>query len=647
MVAFLSFGCSRPVKGRVLVLGLDGLDPDEVSRLSDEGKLPNLVRLAERGVSGRVLSLKPYLSPLLWTTIATGRKALDHGITNFTTVDPATGIEVPMTSAARRVPAIWNIASDAGRKVGVVGWWATWPPEPVNGFVVSDRTAYHFLSKPGGEKRTPLADAVYPPSLATRIEGMVKRPSDIGKTDLLPFADVSDDELARPFDFREDLSHLRWALAAAESTRTIGLTLWKEEAPDLLLLYVEAPDSISHLFGHLHRRAGLAGELAGQSRRWGGAVEAIYRWADRFVGEGLAAVDAAGPDATLVVVSDHGFALGVLPDDPAVTRDPHRATASSHRPEGVLMVAGGRVRSGSHFSPASLLDLAPTLLALVGVPPSREMPGRVLGEVFTNLPEPDRVASYTRRTPAAAPSPASATGPADQADQAAVEHLRNLGYLGGPGAVKADRNLAALHFEEGHFREAASIYFQMTSRDPEDVVSRTGLAASLAGMGRFDDALREAGEVLERDPMNLNALQVRGTVFERLGRRDDAIAVYRTALRYRPDFSPARRALVRLTGTDAVRTPAVPDSANVSKVAAGLSDATAAVQRGDYAGALRILDEIEPMAPSAVEIHQTRANAAYLMGNRALAAKALKRALEIEPDNALFKRNLNRLSGSK
>lgn len=640
LFAALFVGCSRPAKGRVLLLGLDGLDPDEVARLSAEGKLPNLARLAQRGVSGKALSLKPYLSPLLWTTVATGRKALDHGITHFTTVDPATGVEVPMTSTSRRVPALWNIASDAGRKVGVVGWWATWPPEPVNGFVVSDRAAYHFLSKPTGETSTPLAEAVSPPALARRIERMLRRPSDLGRADLLPFGEVSDEELARPFDFKEDLSHLRWALAAGESTKTIGLTLWNEEKPDLLMLYIEAPDSISHLFGHLHRRAGLAGELAGQSRRWGGAVEAVYVWSDRIVGEAVAAVEAAGPDATLVIVSDHGFALGVLPDDPALTRDPRRATASSHRPEGVLMVAGGRVRPGSSFSSATLLDLAPTLLSLLGLPPSKEMPGRVLKEVFTDLREPERVAAYRRATPA--PGSASASGPAP-ADQAAVEHLRNLGYLGGAGSVKSDRNLAALHFEEGHFREAASIYFQLVTRDPDDVASRTGLAASLSGMKRFDDALREARTVLEKEPLNLNAIQVEGNVLERLGRKDEAVAAYRRALRYKPDYGPASRALVRLTGSQAVRTPAVPDPANVARVAAGLAEATASVQRGDYPGALKILDAIEPLAPSAVEIHQTRSNVAYLMGDRALAVKALKRALQIEPDNALFARNLKRL----
>lgn len=642
-IGLLLASCARPEKGRVLLLGLDGLDPDEVSRLVAEGRLPNFAKLAGRGAVGRATSLRPYLSPLLWTTIATGRKPLDHGITSFTVVDPATGIEVPMPSTARKVKAVWNIASDAGRKAGVVGWWATWPPEPVNGFVVSDRVAYHFLSRaaPGGA--TALAGAVWPPELAGRVEGLVRRPSDIGRDELLPFADVPEDELERPLDFREDVSHVRWALAAAESTRAIGLELWETQAPDVLLLYVEAPDTISHLFGHLHRRPGLSGELAEQARRWSGAVEAAYAWSDRLVGEALSAVDKAGPDATLVVVSDHGFALGVLPDDPAVTRDPHRASEAYHRPEAFLAFAGGRVRPSARIGSASLLDVAPTVLALLGLPASREMPGRVLSEAFEGLSELGRVASYGAAKPVTAPRPVSA----DPEAKAAVDHLRNLGYLGGPAAVKADRNLAALHLEEGHYREAAAIYAQLAAQDPEDVASRSGLAMALAGAGRYADALTEAARVLTREPMNVGALQVRGVALEKLGRRDEAVESYRAALRYRPDYGPSRRALLRLTGSEAVRTPAVLDRANVARVASGLAEATAAVSSGDYPRALRLLDEIEPLAPSAVEIHQTRANAAYLMGDRALAARALRRALEIEPDNALFRRNLGRLERTK
>ena len=64
-------------------------------------------------------------------------------------MNPTTGEDLPVTSRMRKVKALWNILSDAGRRVDVVGWWATWPPENVNGSIVSDHTCYHFLFSDG------------------------------------------------------------------------------------------------------------------------------------------------------------------------------------------------------------------------------------------------------------------------------------------------------------------------------------------------------------------------------------------------------------------------------------------------------------------------------------------------------------------
>jgi hypothetical protein len=68
-----------------------------------------------------------------------------HGIVDFTAINKDTGAAVPVTSNLRRVPALWNILSDAGRTVGFVGWWASFPAEKVNGYIVSDRIAYQLF----------------------------------------------------------------------------------------------------------------------------------------------------------------------------------------------------------------------------------------------------------------------------------------------------------------------------------------------------------------------------------------------------------------------------------------------------------------------------------------------------------------------
>jgi hypothetical protein len=92
----------------------------------------------------------------------------------------------------------------------------------------------------------------------------IRRPSDLGPDDVAPFVTVSAEELARPFDWNDDLSHFKWALATAQTYRRIGIDLWRTEHPDVLLVYIEGTDSVSHLFGHLFRAQGLAGELAAQ-----------------------------------------------------------------------------------------------------------------------------------------------------------------------------------------------------------------------------------------------------------------------------------------------------------------------------------------------------------------------------------------------
>jgi Flp pilus assembly protein TadD/predicted AlkP superfamily pyrophosphatase or phosphodiesterase len=638
---------SLPEGARVLVLGLDGLDPQAVDLLMSEGLLPNFARLRQEGAYGRLRSQKPLLSPILWTTIATGKGPLEHGIGHFVARAPGSGEEIPASSELRRVKALWNIASEAGREVLTVGWWATWPPEEVRGSVVSDHTAYHFLFEDGftgvaGETTT------HPPELAARIAPRLRRPSEVGADELAPFVEASPEELAAPFDFQDDLAHLRWALATAESYRDIGLELWRSEWPDLGLVYIEGVDSVSHLFGHLFRAEGLGGELALQQQKYGRTVEQMYLFADRLVGEFLAALD---DRTTLVVLSDHGFALGELPDDPSVTRDLRRVSEKFHRLEGILYLYGPRVRAHARIDRPSILDIAPTVLTLLGLPPARDMPGRVLAEALTLPPGGARVASYEtsagRVGPAAGEPAGGGTTAEDAVRRAQLEHLESLGYLGGSGrtpdrprttaAPEAERNRAALHFEAGRWREAAQIYRRLLEASPDDAALHTSLAGALGALGRFDQAFEELSRAIELDPLSVEAYHNRAVIWERRGEPAEAIEDYRRAVRYRPSYEPSRQALERLTGQADVRAPT---SEAEERASALVGRAQQAARSARYDEALRLLAEAETAAPEYVLIYQYRANVAYLTGDRETAVAALEKALELEPDNALFQANL-------
>ena len=94
---------------KAVVIGLDGADWELLEPLIEEGAVPNLARLKDRGASAMLRSAQPMLSPLLWTIAATGKKPEEHGILDFLAIDPATGKKVPVSSRSRRVKALWNI----------------------------------------------------------------------------------------------------------------------------------------------------------------------------------------------------------------------------------------------------------------------------------------------------------------------------------------------------------------------------------------------------------------------------------------------------------------------------------------------------------------------------------------------------------
>lgn len=626
-------GCSSsPPTGRVLVLALDGLDPEIVELLISEGDLPHFARLARDGASGRLKSREPLLSPVIWTTVATGRTADVHGIGDFIAVNPRTGENVPATSRMRRVRALWNIFSDAQRSVEVIGWWATWPAEKVHGQLVSDHLCYHFMFQKGLEGDSETLALTWPPELGEELAPLVRRPDDISPAAAARFIDVPAADFQRAFSYDDDLSHFRWVLATAATYSDMGLDLWRREHPDLAMVYIEGVDSTSHLFGHLFRAENLAGDLAEQQKRYGRAAEEMYRYADEILGRYMEAMDV---NTTLVVLSDHGFQLGTLPVDPSQMRDMRRVRANQHRLYGYIGLLGRGVRPATTISGASIMDMAPTLLALAGLPAAENMPGSVLVDVL-DLPVPTRIASYEDEDEKE-PENSVAGDPA--VDQEILERLRSLGYLD-TTAQRSDQVLAGVMFNEGRLDEALAAYMKLLEKSPDNGALQASIGAVLGRLGRYDEAEEHLARALELTPLNASAYHNRGVILEKRGDRDTAIAAYRTALRYRPDFKPSQEALIRLVGTAALPVPTDPAFQRADVLA---SRAANLARRGDYEAANEILDQAEALAPDYALLYQYRSNIAYLRGDREGALAALRRGIELDPDNALLRENLRNL----
>jgi hypothetical protein len=135
----------------LLIVGIDGATFDRIHPLIGKGRLPNLEALMASGSWGPLETLEPTVSPAIWTTVATGRLPDAHGILGFSGV-PGHDMTTLPTTEMRRVRAFWNILSEHERSTGLVGWWVTWPAEPIAGWVVSDRAAYTRMEAAIGDE---------------------------------------------------------------------------------------------------------------------------------------------------------------------------------------------------------------------------------------------------------------------------------------------------------------------------------------------------------------------------------------------------------------------------------------------------------------------------------------------------------------
>jgi predicted AlkP superfamily phosphohydrolase/phosphomutase/tetratricopeptide (TPR) repeat protein len=418
----------RPAGGRtpVIWLGLDGLDWELLDRLSREGKMPHWQRLTSEGYAARLRSYLPVLSPIIWTTLATGVGPDVHRVLDFQEVDPGTGQKVPISGRSRAVPAIWNVASASGASVGVVGWWGTHPAEEVRGFFVSDHASPILFE---GLPRQGLA---YPASLSAGVEQIVAREGEVSDEELARYVDASPEDIARARAGGEGLKNpiiaLARTIAATRIESRIARELYDRNLPDLMMLYLEGTDVVGHIFAS-YVPPKLSCVSDGDFARYRNAVDEYYALVDRILGQWMRRAEEDG--ATLIVNSDHGFKWG---EDRSCVRDSLNPSTAGfwHRLDGVFAAWGRRVKRSSSRGDATVFDVAPTVSALLGLPVERRASGSVVKAAFPDLSPPPR------RDLSAIPIRRLSSEPlSDQEASEYTKKLLALGYLSGgePGKL--------------------------------------------------------------------------------------------------------------------------------------------------------------------------------------------------------------------
>jgi len=523
----------------IVIVGLDGADWQILDPLIAAGRTPHLARLKQRAAWAHLRSYEPILSPLLWTTVATGKPPDEHGVVDFMVRDPQSGRRTPVSSRQRRVLALWDIFSARGLTADVVAWWATWPATPLRGRMVSDRVAYSLF-----DVEAPSADGAgltHPAELWPRIAPRVRAGDDVGYAELARFIDVGAAEVAAARAaaagdperaVADPINHLARIVASTETYQRIALQLLGEGQPDLFVAYYQGIDEVCHRFAHFMPPR-LERVDAEDYRRFHRAVEEFYVYQDELLGQLLAAMS---PRSTVIVLSDHGFLNGTARPREG-SADIEGKPGKWHRLYGILLVAGEGIPAG-RLDSATLYDIAPTVLALAGLPLAADMPGAaLLRRAAATAPEA-RVASYEARGPAAAPAAAAAGAAA--VDARVLANLAALGYIeptaaapaaGEPATITAHTNLAAVLMQRGDLAGAEAELRRALARDGQYAPALLTLGQVLGRQGKAGEALVPVRAAIDGTPdVEDSAYLQLALLAERAGQRQEA-ALHLAALR--------------------------------------------------------------------------------------------------------------------
>lgn len=481
---------------KVLVIGWDAADWKVINALVDQGKMPHTAKLIERGVMGDLATLHPVLSPMLWTSIATGKRPYKHGIYGFTEPTPDGGGIQPVSQLSRKTKAIWNILNQSGYRSHVIGWWPSHPVEPINGVMVSN----HFHTALGPpEEPWPLAPGmVHPKRLEETLAALRINPNELVAEQVLPFVPRAG-EIDQDKDRR--LGMVMKTLAECATVHAAATWTMEHEPWDFMGVYYDAIDHFCHGFMKYHppRRPHITER---DFELYSGVVEAAYRFHDMMLGAMLAL---APEDTTVIVCSDHGFHPDhlrpvQLPKEPA-------GPAIEHRDLGMILMAGPGIKRDSLIQGANLLDITPTLLTLFGLPVGEDMDGKPLLDAFVTPPLVSHIPSWD----AVAGDDARIAGEHQFdpiAAKEAMDQLIALGYVEAPveglekaiaGTVREMRyNLARAWMDGGFYAQGGEILAELYDATPDQYRFGVHLALCHQALGQVA-ALRELVERMTRE----------------------------------------------------------------------------------------------------------------------------------------------------
>ncbi len=559
-------------KKRLLLVGWDSADWKLINPLMDAGAMPALESLVNSGTSGNLTTLEPQLSPMLWTSIATGKMAYHHGVPGFTEVEPQSGAIVPVSAATRKCKTVWEMLAERGLKSHIVSWFATQGERDIPGKMVSNMYCHVPDVSADSDPATwppPPPGTYFPDELAELLN-----------EDRISTHDIDPDYVVRLFvpnapkvDQAKDqrLWQLAKRLSEAFSAHNAAVRLMELDPDwDFFAVYYRTIDEISHQFMHYHppKMEGIPDE---DFEMYKDVVNGAYRLHDLMLQRLL---QLAGPETAVMLVSDHGFHSDHL--RPKFTPRVPAGITVWHRPQGVFVASGEGFSKDELVFGARLLDITPTVLHYFGLPVGQDMEGRVLEDVFAEKRDVESISSWESSSGMARTRvPLSETE-----NRALLDQFVALGYI-------------------DEIPEDNSVAIAETNRENDWNMARAFMFAM-----KYEEALPLLEKCFHAQPFRSDYAQVLANCQLQLKMLEEADAT----------IDQARDHFGRTENADLIK-------------------ASIAIERENFATALELLETVQGKLPqeTQIKLFLARCYAALRRWDEGLAAVA--RVLEADPDN--------------
>lgn len=268
----------NPPGQRVFVLGLDGATLDRIQPLLDQGKLPHFARLVAEGAHGPLTTTIPPVTAPAWSSFMTGKNPAQHGLYDFMKRRPGTYYPIPVSSRDRAAPAIWDIAGAAGKRVIVLNVPVTYPPHPVNGYMITGMLT---------PNNAPDAECAYPPELMQELR------EHVGEYVIYPRKVYAK---GRVDEFLQELYY-----TAGQRIKAVRY-LMRAKPWDFFMVVFNETDTIQHGTWGISDPQWHDYDPA-EHQQYGDPINDYYVYMDGVLGEILDELD---DDTTLFIMSDHG-----------------------------------------------------------------------------------------------------------------------------------------------------------------------------------------------------------------------------------------------------------------------------------------------------------------------------------------------------